>query len=68
MSHAYRHLDALVGKRIKLTYTNDAYTNLRQGDCGEVTFIDDTGTVFVKWDSGSRLGLNAEFGDRWVLA
>ena len=40
---------------------------MRQGDEGEVTFIDDTGTVFVKWDDGSGLGLNPEFGDRWVV-
>lgn len=63
----YKHLEALIGKRIRLTYTNDPYTNLRQGDEGEVTFVDDTGTVFASWDSGSRLGLNAGFGDRWVV-
>lgn len=62
-----RHLQALIGRRVRLQYTNDPYTTLRQGDEGEVTFIDDTGTVFVKWDDGSGLGLNPEFGDRWVV-
>ena len=63
----YRHLEALIGKRVRLKFTNDPYTDLRQGDEGTVNFIDDYGTVFVKWDSGSSLGLNAEFGDRWVV-
>lgn len=56
----------VVGTRIRLQYTNDAYTQLRQGDEGIVDFIDDAGTVFVKWDSGSHLGLIAEAGDRWI--
>jgi len=63
----YDHLRALIGKRIQLQYTNDPYTGLRQGDEGVISFVDDTGTVSVKWDSGSSLGLNAEFGDRWVV-
>lgn len=63
----YAHLQALIGKRVQLQYTNDPYTNLKQGDIGVVTFVDDTGTISVKWDSGSSLGLNAEFGDRWVV-
>jgi len=63
----YAHLHALIGKRVRLQYTNDPYTGLRQGDEGVVSFVDDTGTVSVKWDKGSRLGLNAEFGDRWEV-
>ena len=65
--HQYAHLVALIGKRVRLNYTNDPYTDLRQGDEGVVDFVDDTGTLFVKWDRGSSLGLNAEFGDRWVV-
>jgi Domain of unknown function (DUF4314) len=67
VSHAYPHLKALIGKRVRLQYTNDPYTKLRQGDEGVIDFVDDTGTVSVKWDSGSSLGLNAEFGDRWIV-
>ena len=63
----YAHLHALIGKRVQLQYTNDPYTKLRKGDEGVVDFVDDTGTISVKWDSGSSLGLNAEFGDRWVV-
>lgn len=67
MNTDYAHLHALIGKRVRLQYTNDAHTNLRQGDVGVINFVDDAGTVFVKWDSGSSLGLNAEFGDRWEV-
>lgn len=50
-------MDDLIGKRVRLVYTNDPYTNLKSGDEGTVNFVDDLGTVFVKWDSGSSLGL-----------
>lgn len=67
MKHLYSHLLALIGKRVQLQYTNDPYTRLRQGDEGVIDSVDDTGTISVLWDSGSSLGLNAEFGDRWVV-
>lgn len=54
-----------VGDRVRLIYTNDPYTELRSGAMGTVDFIDDMGTVFVKWDDGSALGLLAGF-DRWA--
>lgn len=47
----------LIGRRIRLDFTSDPYTKLQPGAEGEVVFVDDTGTVFVKWDSGSSLGL-----------
>ena len=50
--NAPKHLLALIGKRVQLQYTNDPYTGLRQGDEGVINFIDDTGTISVKWDSG----------------
>lgn len=56
----------LLGKRIQLIHTNDQYTNLQFGDLGTVNFIDDTGTVFVSWDNGSRLGLIPGV-DRWKI-
>ena len=67
MGHPYPHLQALIGKRVQLQYTNDPYTGLRQGNHGVIDFVDDTGTVSVKWDDGSSLGLNSEFGDRWIV-
>ena len=64
----YAHLvEQNLGKRVRLIFTDDPHTELRSGDEGIVDHIDDTGTVFVKWDSGSSLGLNSEFGDRWVV-
>lgn len=57
----------LVGKRVRLDYTSDPYTNLRAGDLGTVEHIDDLGTVRVKWDSGSNLGLVRDAGDRFSV-
>lgn len=63
---AYRRA-ILLGKRVRLDHTSDPYTNLRAGDLGTVQRIDDMGTVHVKWDSGSSLGLISESGDRWTV-
>jgi hypothetical protein len=51
------NMDHLIGRKVQLIYTNDEYTKLVPGDTGTVSLIDDTGTVFVNWDNGSRLGL-----------
>ena len=70
-NYARREYASLVernlGKRVRLVYTDDPYTELKAGDEGIVDHIDDAGTVFVKWDCGSGLGLNHEYGDRWVV-
>lgn len=47
----------LLNKRVQLVYTNDEYVDLPAGTRGTVNFVDDTGTVFVKWDNGVSLGL-----------
>lgn len=57
----------LIGKRIRLIHTSDEYTDLRSGDEGTITFIDDTGTVFADWDNGSGLGLIEQYGDRFEV-
>ena len=44
------------GARVELVSMSDPYTALKPGDRGTVSFIDDTGTVFCNWDSGSTLG------------
>lgn len=49
--------DEIIGKRVTLVSTSDEYTNLQPGDKGTVNHVDDTGTIFVNWDSGSKLGL-----------
>ena len=52
-----------VGDRVRLVSCNDAGAPPR-GTEGTVSFIDDTGTVFVNWDNGSGLGMVAAAGDR----
>jgi len=47
----------LTGKRIELIHTSDAHTKIKPGDQGTIQFVDDMGTIFVDWDSGSGLGL-----------
>jgi Domain of unknown function (DUF4314) len=36
---------------------HDPYTDLRPGTLGTVDLVDDAGTVHVRWDNGSRLGM-----------
>ena len=57
----------LVKKRVRLIRCNDPYTKLPPGTEGTVEFVDDMGTVFVKWDNGSSLGLCPDDGDRWQV-
>jgi hypothetical protein len=45
------------GTRVELIKMDDPYTSLRPGDKGTVTGVDDIGTIFVNWDSGSSLGV-----------
>lgn len=46
------------GCRVELVYLGeDPYSRLKPGDQGSVSVVDDTGTVFVNWDCGSKLGI-----------
>lgn len=45
------------GTRVELTEMNDPYSSLTPGEKGTVSMIDDMGTIFVDWDSGSALGM-----------
>lgn len=45
------------GSRVELVSMNDPYSKLRPGDQGTVDFVDDIGTIFCSWDSGSALGV-----------
>jgi hypothetical protein len=45
------------GCRAELVSMSDPYTDLKPGDRGSVDHVDSTGTVFVNWNSGSRLGV-----------
>ena len=45
------------GCRVELISMSDPYGKLKPGDRGTVSMVDDTGTVFVRWDNGSGLGV-----------
>lgn len=45
------------GTRVELVQMDDPYTRLKPSDKGTVRMVDDTGTIFVDWDSGSGLGI-----------
>jgi hypothetical protein len=53
-------------RRVRLEYTSDPYTDLRPGAEGTVALVDSMGTVHVRWDSGSSLGL-VPGEDRWTF-
>ena len=44
------------GSMVELVSMSDPYTMIPPGTKGVVDDVDDTGTVFVRWDTGSRLG------------
>ena len=43
--------------RVLLLKMDDPYIKLKPGDTGSVLGVDDAGTVHVKWDCGSTLGV-----------
>ena len=46
-----------VGTRVELISMEDEYRKLKPGERGTVTGVDDIGTIHVKWDCGSCLGV-----------
>jgi len=54
------------GKRVRLIRCSDPYTKLTPGEEGTISFADDMGTVHVRWDSGSSLGL-VPGEDAWTV-
>ncbi len=45
------------GTRVELVRMNDPYTKLEEETTGTVVMVDDIGTIHVKWDCGSCLGI-----------
>ena len=45
------------GTRVELVRMDDPYTKIPEGTKGTVQVVDDTGTIHVKWDNGSSLGV-----------
>ena len=53
------------GQRIALVHTTDPHTDLRPGDTGTVRSHDQHhSTVHIDWDTGSRLSMCLDAGDR----
>jgi hypothetical protein len=53
------------GQRVRLLRTNDEWTHLGPGDLGTVTgFQHEQRRVDIDWDSGSRLAMLLDAGDR----
>lgn len=45
------------GTRVELVSLEDPYSRLPEGTRGTVDAVDDIGTIHVRWDNGSRLGV-----------
>ena len=45
------------GTRIELTHMNDTYAPIPPGTRGTVDFVDDIGTLHMKWSNGRTLGV-----------
>ena len=45
------------GTRLVLISMDDPYSKLVCGDKGSVNYVDSAGTIHMKWDRGSRIGL-----------
>ena len=45
------------GTRVELVSMDDPYTHIPPGTHGTVSAVDDIGTIFGDWDTGSGLGV-----------
>jgi hypothetical protein len=45
------------GTAVECIELNDRCTPIPPGTKGKVQFVDDTGTIFVKWNNGSGIGV-----------
>lgn len=45
------------GSRVMLVHMSDPFTKMGYGEIGTVEHVDDIGTIHVKWDCGSGLGV-----------
>ncbi|MFI3226628.1 MAG: DUF4314 domain-containing protein [Clostridia bacterium] len=46
-----------IGTKIKLLSMRDRYAPIESGTIGEITTVDDIGTLFMKWENGRTLGI-----------
>lgn len=45
------------GTRIMLDHMDDPYKPILSGTIGTVDYVDDAGTIHMKWDNGRSLGI-----------
>lgn len=45
------------GARMRCLYMDDPYSPIQHGEEGTVVFVDDVGTIHVRWDNGRTIGL-----------
>ena len=57
-------MTTISGTRLRLVSTADPHTRLHPGTLGTIRRVDMLGTVHVRWDDGSLLGLIPE-EDTW---
>ena len=57
---------SMVGKRVRLITMDDRYAPVPPGTLGTVKSVDSIGTMHVRWDNGSSLGLVKDI-DKWEL-
>lgn len=62
----HAQMSHLIGKRVQLISLKDPYTHIEYGTLGTIDHIDDTGTLFVNWDNGTKLGLIPGV-DQWKI-
>lgn len=58
--------EGAIGDRVRLIRCTDLHTRLAPGTEGTVSMVDSLGTVHVRWDDGSRLGL-VPGEDAWTV-
>ena len=46
-----------VGTRIRLLHMDNPYSSIPDGMTGTVAYVDDMGTLHMKWDNGRSLGI-----------
>lgn len=54
---ARRAHDRMIGRRVECVRMTGDSRSVPAGVQGTVVFVDDIGTIHVKWDNGSTLGL-----------
>jgi hypothetical protein len=55
------------GDRVELVRISDPYVQIPRGSKGTVVLVDGLGTVHVRWDDGTQLGLVPGVDRYWLV-